>query len=96
MVRPRQTDKMEMKITRLRLTIEPWHIRDSMKELRVEAIVDGTVHTAVTPFEDDDFESRFDYLMEQSRREIVRLVKAHGVKRPNDPSSATAATKRPD
>lgn len=54
-----------------------------MKELRVEAIVDGTVHTAVTPFEDDDFESRFDYLMEQSRREILRLVKAHGVKRPN-------------
>lgn len=80
----RRGNKLNMKITRLRLTIEPWHVRDSMKELRVEAIVDGTKHTAVTPFEDDDFESRFDYLMEQSRREILRLVKAHGVKPPND------------
>lgn len=79
----RQQRKHKMKIQRLRLTIEPWHIRDTMKELRVEAIVDGTVHTAVTTFEDNDFISRFDYLMEKSRREIVRLVKAHGAKTPN-------------
>lgn len=82
MVRPHQ-NKLNMKITRLQLTIEPWHIRDSIKELRIEAIVDGTVHTTITPFEDDDFEPRFDYLMEQSRREIVRLVKAHNAKRFN-------------
>lgn len=47
-----------------------------MKELRVLAIVDGTIHIVITPFEDDDFESRFDYLMEQSRREILRLIKS--------------------
>ena len=67
-----------MKIKRLRITIEPYLGRDLMKELRVEAIVDGTVHAAVTPFDDDDFKSLFDYLMEESRIEILRLVKAHG------------------
>jgi hypothetical protein len=60
-----------MKITRLRLTIEPWQARDTLKDLRVEVIVDGTVYTATTPFVDDDFESRFDYLMEESRQEIL-------------------------
>jgi hypothetical protein len=60
-----------MKITRLRLTIEPWQARDTLKDLRVEVIVDGTVYTATTRFVDDDFESRFDYLMEESRQEIL-------------------------
>jgi hypothetical protein len=72
---------LNTKISRLRITIEPVRLRDSMKELRVEAVVDGTIHTTVTLFNDDDFESSFDYLMEQSRRQIVWLVKAHGVKR---------------
>lgn len=65
-----------MKLTRLRITIEPWHMQASMKELRVEAIVDGTIHTASMPFEDSDFESRFESLMDRAMSEIKRLVKA--------------------
>ena len=67
-----------MIITRLRITIEPCHVRDSMKELHVEAIVDGTKHIAVMPFEDDHFESLFDYMMEEAKLEIRRRVKAKG------------------
>jgi len=65
-----------MKLTRLRITIEPWHIQNSMKELRVEALVDGVAHTVVVPFQEDDFESRFEFLMEHAMREIKKLVKA--------------------
>lgn len=65
------------RISRLQITIEPWVLRDGMKELRVEATVNGTIHTAVTPFDPDDFTSQFDWLMERSRLEIVRLVEAH-------------------
>lgn len=64
-----------MKFTRLRLTIEPWHLQASMKELRIEILVDGVEHTVLTPVYDDDFESRFDYVMEQVKREVLSLVK---------------------
>jgi hypothetical protein len=67
------------RISRLQITIGPWVLRDGMKKLRVEATVNGMKHTAVTPFYDDDFTSQFDWLMEWSRREIVRLVEAHNV-----------------
>jgi hypothetical protein len=50
-----------------------------MLELRVEAIVNGTEHTVITPFEVDDFEFHFDWLMERSKREIMRLVKAQNI-----------------
>lgn len=64
-----------MKLTRLQITIEPWHLQNSVKELKVEAIVDGMTNTITVPFEDDDFESRFEYLMEYAMREIKKLVK---------------------
>lgn len=64
-----------MKFTRLRLTIEPWHLQASMKELRIEILVDGVEHTVLTPVYDDDFESRFDYVMERVKREVLLLVK---------------------
>lgn len=64
-----------MKFTRLRLTIEPWRLQASMKELRIEILVDGVEHTVLTPVYDDDFESRFDYVMEQVKREVLSLVK---------------------
>lgn len=60
-------------ITRLRITIEP-----ERDEASVEVIVDGVKHTTVARIEVDDFESRFDWFMEKSRLEILRLVKAHG------------------
>lgn len=71
-----------MNITRLQITIEPWSLGGPWKELRVEVASDGETHTVSTPFEEDDFESRFDYLMDQSRQEIKRLVKAHREKKP--------------
>lgn len=46
-----------------------------MKELRIEILVDGVEHTVLTPVYDDDFESRFDYVMEQVKREVLSLVK---------------------
>lgn len=64
-----------MKFTRLRLTIEPWRLQASMKELRIEILVDGVEHTVLTPVYDDDFESRFDYVMERVKREVLLLVK---------------------
>jgi len=65
-----------MKLTRLRITIEPWHLQSSMKELRVDAIIDGTTHTISIPTEADDFESRFEMMMERCMHEIKRMVKA--------------------
>ncbi len=64
-----------MKLTRVRLTIEPWHLQDDFYELRVEAIVDGVSHNYVYPFTEDEFQSRFDSIMEMAREEILRLVK---------------------
>lgn len=64
-------------ISKLQVTIEPWCLGKGMKELQVETIVNGEVHHAVIPFEPDDFESIFDSLMERSKSEILRLVKAN-------------------
>jgi len=64
-----------MKLTRLRITIEPWHLQNSMKELRVDALVDGVAHTISIPIETGDFESRFEMLMERCMQEIKRMVK---------------------
>lgn len=67
-----------LKITRLRITIEPrYYARNFMRELRVETTVDGVFHATVIPFDDDDFDSHFDHLMNVSRLEIIKLVKAH-------------------
>jgi len=66
----------EMKLTRLRITIEPWHMQDSMKELRVKAVVDGISHVVSIPLVESDFESRFEFMMERAMQEIKKLVKA--------------------
>lgn len=64
-----------LKITRLRITIEPWHADASVKEFRVEAMVGGIVYNAVVPFEENDLESRFDCLFNEARREILKLIR---------------------
>lgn len=69
-------ERLVLRISRLRFTIEPCYLLNGMRELRVEAIVNGTKHTVVTRFEVDDFESHFDWMMERSKYEIMRLVKA--------------------
>lgn len=65
-----------MKLTRLRITIEPWHMQDSMKELRVQVVVDGISHVVAVPLSNSDFESRFEFMMERAMQEIKKLVKA--------------------
>ena len=48
-----------------------------MQELHVEAVVDGTRHTAVVPFHDDDFVSRFDCIFEEARKTLLKVVRIH-------------------
>ena len=64
-------------ISRLQITIAPWTFCGDMKQLHVETIVNGMRHEVAVPFEPNDFESCFDRLMEDAKREIIRLVKAH-------------------
>lgn len=66
-----------MKITSLKLTIEPWRVGEGWSELRAQVVVDGTVFSTTARFGDDDFESRFDLMMDEARKQIKRLVKTH-------------------
>ena len=71
-----------MKLSRLKVTIEPLPLQDGAHELRVEAVVDGVRHYTLSTLHEDDMESMFDRLMDQSRREIIRMAKAHSQKTP--------------
>lgn len=68
-----------MKLSRLQITIEPWHINQTTRVLRVEATVDGIRHSNEQLFDDCDFESAFDRLMERSKHELNRIIKANGI-----------------
>jgi hypothetical protein len=68
-----------MKLSRLQITIEPWHINPATRVLRVEATVNGIRHSNEQPFDDCDFESAFDRLMDRSKRELNKIIKAHGI-----------------
>lgn len=63
-----------MIIKRLRITIEPTRELYPISQLRVEILTDGLRYETTESFDVDDFESRFDYMIEVSRREILRLV----------------------
>lgn len=64
-----------MKITRLQIIIEPLYGWNDLKQLLVEVVVDGVHYTHTITFEDCDFESRFDHLMEYARSEILKISK---------------------
>ena len=71
-----------MKLTRLKVTIEPLPLRNGAHELRAKAVVDGVRQYTLSTLHEDDMESMFDRLMDQARREIVRMAKAHSQKTP--------------
>ncbi len=68
-------------IHRLRITIEPWRIDGTIKELRIEVDVDGMRHGTVETFREADFDSRFRQMMQSAERRISEIVKSGGVKR---------------
>jgi hypothetical protein len=62
-------------IHHLRVTIEPWSLNPYMKMLHTETVVNGVRYTNEIPFEENDFESSFEHMMEVAKRSIVKLVK---------------------
>lgn len=68
-----------MRIKRLRITIEPCDsiVDTTLKTLRVETITDGVKFSDYTSYYEDDFESRFDYMINEAKRSIAKAVKEH-------------------
>lgn len=67
------------KIHRLKITIDPWVIGNTSEgeprmELRVQATVNGQIHTTIIGYWQNDFESRFDHMMLEATSLIKKLA----------------------
>ena len=64
-----------MNLISLQITIEPSPpVPGSVREFDMESTTNGTVHKYTIPYEENDFESRFDYMVAQCKREILRKM----------------------
>lgn len=65
-----------MKIEQLRVTIRPHTYHVTAKELHVEVIANGVKHSFVNYYHENDFESLFECMMNDAKREILNAVKS--------------------
>ena len=65
-----------MKIRFLRVEIEPWMDSDSgLSRLSAKVIAGNNIFETMEIFQKSDFESAFDYMMDNAKRKIKEAVK---------------------
>lgn len=65
-----------MKINHLSIRMEPYSFIDGAKQVRVTVVVDGRELHYDHTVKENEFESFYDWLMDEAKREIKKIVLA--------------------